>query len=47
MSELLGEAVTLTALLGSLVHANGKLIVQTKTDGPVGLIAVNYEVRGG
>lgn len=43
ISRVLGEALALTALLGSLLqHANGRLILQTKTDGPLRQVAVNY-----
>lgn len=46
VSELLGEAVALTAMLGSLVKANGRLILQTKSDGPVGMLAVHFTAPG-
>ena len=43
ISRVLGEALALTALLGSLLQqANGRLILQTKTDGPLRQVAVNY-----
>jgi molecular chaperone Hsp33 len=42
VSRVLGEALALTALLGSLLQANGRLILQTQTDGPLRQIAVNY-----
>src|SRR5262245_23428095 len=42
VSEVLGEALALTAMLGSVLRPNGKLILQTKSDGPLGLIAVNF-----
>lgn len=44
---LLGEALALTALLGQPLKAGGRLIVQTKTDGPVGFIVTQYEQPGG
>jgi molecular chaperone Hsp33 len=46
VTELLGEALALTAMLGSLVRANGRLILQTKSDGPVGMLAVHYRAPG-
>jgi len=42
VNEVLGEAVALTALLGSILKRNGKLILQTKSDGPLGLLVVNF-----
>lgn len=42
----LGEALGLTALLGSVLKTDGKLILQTKTDGPVSMLVVNYETPG-
>ena len=42
VSEVLGEALALTAMLGSVLRPNGKLILQTKSDGPLGLLAVNF-----
>ena len=41
VSQVLGEALALTALLGSLLQANGRLILQTQTNGPLRQIAVN------
>src|SRR5436190_326735 len=46
VSKLLGEAVVLTALLGSSVKFNGRFILQTQTDGPVSLIVVDFRVPG-
>lgn len=42
----LGEALALTALLGSLLHANGRLILQTKTDGPLRRIVASFTSPG-
>ena len=42
VSRLVGEAVSLGAMLGSLLHASGRLILQTKTDGPVHMLVVDY-----
>lgn len=51
VSRVLGEAVALTALLGSSLKFDsafdGRLILQTKTDGPIGLLVVDFEEPGG
>ncbi|MGI9524516.1 MAG: Hsp33 family molecular chaperone [Hyphomicrobiaceae bacterium] len=46
VSELLGEALALVAMLGTTLKFEGELILQTNTDGPVGLIVVNFEAPG-
>lgn len=46
VSELLGQAVALTALLGTSLKFDGKLILQTKTDGPVDVLVVDFESPG-
>ena len=46
VSRLLGEAVSLVALLGSALKFEGKLILQTQTNGPVSLIVANYTSNG-
>lgn len=46
VSQTLGEAVTLTALLGASLKFDGKLTVQTKTDGIVDFLVVNFESPG-
>jgi molecular chaperone Hsp33 len=43
VAHVLGEALALTGLLGASLKFNGRLIVQTKTDGPVGFVVTNYE----
>ena len=35
-----------TALLGTALKFDGKLILQTKTDGPLDFLVVNYEAPG-
>src|SRR5690606_6974373 len=35
VSHALGEALTLTAMLGSALKSEARLILQTKTDGPL------------
>ncbi len=46
VSQLLGEAVALTALLGAALKFEGKFILQASTDGPVDLLVADYEVPG-
>jgi molecular chaperone Hsp33 len=46
ISKLLGEAIVLTALLGSSLKFDGRFILQTKTDGPVRLLVVDYRSPG-
>ncbi len=44
--EILGEALGLASLLGATLGERGKLILQTKTDGPLGMLVVNNEAPG-
>ena len=46
VSQLLGEAVALTALLGASLKFEGKFILQASTDGPVDLLVADYQVPG-
>ncbi|MEO0810822.1 MAG: Hsp33 family molecular chaperone [Pseudomonadota bacterium] len=46
VSEVLGQAIALAAMLGSTLKFEGNLIVQTKTDGPIGMLVVNFETPG-
>ncbi len=46
ISAVLGQAIALTALLGQQLQEDGRLILQTKTDGPLGFLVVQYEVPG-
>jgi molecular chaperone Hsp33 len=46
ISKLLGEAIVLTVLLGSSLKFEGRFILQTKTDGPVRLMVVDYRSPG-
>ncbi|MEO1281002.1 MAG: Hsp33 family molecular chaperone [Pseudomonadota bacterium] len=46
VAEILGEALALTALLGTALKFGGKLILQTKTDGPLNFLVVNFETPG-
>lgn len=47
VTRLLGEALALTAMLGAALKFEGKLILQTKTDGPVDMLVVDFETPGG
>jgi len=44
--QALGHALALTALLGTGLKFEGRLILQTKTDGPLGFLVVDFETRG-
>lgn len=44
--RLLGEAVTLTAMLGAALKIDGKFILQTQSDGPVSFLVVHYNTPG-
>lgn len=46
VSILLGEAVALTAMLGAALKFDGTFILQTKTDGPVSMLVVDYTSPG-
>ncbi len=42
VSKLLGEAIVLTAMLGSALKISGRLILQTQSDGPVSMLVVDF-----
>ena len=46
VSRALGEALALAAMLGSLLHTTGRLILQSKTDGPLNMLVVDYNAPG-
>jgi molecular chaperone Hsp33 len=46
ISRLLAEAIILTVLLGSLLRTDGKMILQTQTDGAVDLMVIEYRAGG-
>lgn len=46
VTRILGEALALTSMLGSLLHANGRLILQTQTDGPLNRLVVDFNAPG-
>ena len=43
VNHALGEAATLAVLLGSVVKGGGRFQLQTKTDGPISMILVDYD----
>ena len=43
MSKLVAEAVTLAALLGSTLKTSGRFQLQTKSDGPVTMLLVDFD----
>src|SRR5690242_18002581 len=47
VAMLLGEALTLAALVGSLLKVKGKLSVQAQGDGPVPLLVAEWRSDGG
>jgi molecular chaperone Hsp33 len=46
VSSTLGEAVALTAMLGSLLKVEGQFILQTSTNGAIGMIVSQYASPG-
>src|SRR6476646_5007097 len=42
VAQLLGEAIVLGVLLGTALKFEGRFILQTKTDGPVGMLVVDF-----
>jgi molecular chaperone Hsp33 len=46
VARLLAECVVLTALLGSSLKFDGKLILQTQSDGPVDMLVADFAARG-
>lgn len=42
VARLLGEAIALTALLGASLKFEGRFQIQTRTDGPVGMLVVDF-----
>ncbi len=45
--RLLAEAIALTALLGTALKFEGRFILQTKTDGPVNMLVVDFQTPDG
>ena len=46
VTKLLGEAIVLTVLLGSALKFDGRFILQTKTDGLVRMLVVDFTTPG-
>src|ERR1700675_2931810 len=46
VAKLLGEAIVLTVLLGSALKMEGRFILQTKSDGPVRMLVVDFASPG-
>lgn len=46
VGRLLGEAVMLAALVGASLKFDGRLLVQARGEGPVSLLAADYETPG-
>ena len=46
VAKLLGEAIVLTVLLGSALKFEGRFILQTKSDGPVRMLVVDFTTPG-
>src|SRR6185295_14899045 len=46
VAKLLGEAIVLGALLGTAPKFEGRFILQTKTDGPVPMLVVDFTTPG-
>jgi molecular chaperone Hsp33 len=46
VSEALGQSVALAALLGTSLNFDGRLIIQTKSDGPLSFFVVQFETPG-
>jgi len=46
IARLLGEALSITALLGSSLKFNGRFVLQAQSDGPVSLLVTDLEVPG-
>ena len=46
VARLLGEAAALTTLLGSLIESHGRFQLQTRSDGPVDMIVVDFDAPG-
>jgi molecular chaperone Hsp33 len=43
VARVVGEAAALTVLLGSSLKSEGRLQLQTKTDGPLGMLIVDFD----
>src|ERR1700752_3081362 len=43
VGKLLGEAIVLTTLLGSSLKFDGRLLLQTQTEGPASVLIVDFQ----
>lgn len=46
VNEVLGQALALTAMLGTQIKFDGKLIIQSRSDGPLGFFVTHYQAPG-
>lgn len=46
VSEALGHALALTSLLGTTLNFDGRLILQTRSDGPLGFLVAQFDTPG-
>ncbi len=46
VAKLVGEAIVLTVLLGSALKFEGRFILQTRSDGPVRMLVVDFTTPG-
>jgi molecular chaperone Hsp33 len=46
VARLLGEAAALSVLLGSMLEAHGRFQLQTRSDGPVDMLVVDFDAPG-
>ena len=46
VSNILGQTVAVVALLGSALKFDGKLILQTRSDGPISMLVADYTTPG-
>jgi molecular chaperone Hsp33 len=46
VAKLLGEAIVLTVMLGSALKIEGRFILQTRTEGPVRMLVVDFKAPG-
>jgi molecular chaperone Hsp33 len=47
VSALLAQSIAVTALLGTALKFDGKFILQTKTDGPIGMLIADFAAPNG
>ncbi len=47
VARLLAEATALTAMLGSALKFDGRFVLQTRTDGPVSMLVVDFQTPDG